>query len=277
MESKRGALPPSDLLDLAEQRAKLRRTVNRVLSTAPTIFVRPTAHGKASSPDSGYESDDGDGSDEPDDLQRLLAGQISLRETGLEWDDWEISECGDEIDPAARRRAFDDCLHPDQIQLPLPSYFPESFRASMGWNALADVELQLRGGQLRELLGQLRSQIGGRAWLYTTEWNAARGQGQITRAATRIHGLVAKISQSARAYGAARSALTALNPQATLLKEFRELRKEDLKNVRERLDHTVKGRSKEPVSWIWGADGAVLDQSSFVHECESQRMLGCIG
>ncbi|KAJ7075957.1 hypothetical protein B0H15DRAFT_791204 [Mycena belliarum] len=126
---------------------------------------------------------------------------------------------------------------------------------------LQEFELALRQGQAHEALHELRHQLLVRTHAYKYKDEQIRGNRDTMRSITAIAGIDDQINRAVASYHAARGALMVLGPRLgdrTWEAVLKVLHVDDVRQMPERETRRTKKR-KEPISWIWLADGAVSD------------------
>ncbi|KAF7796504.1 hypothetical protein EIP86_007682 [Pleurotus ostreatoroseus] len=131
---------------------------------------------------------------------------------------------------------------------------------------LADIELRLREGQLRDALDKLRIHLHIKTRLVTFKNTNVRHQGANTRAQSKIQANEAKIRDYAEKYRKARQMKLLLAGPGDWEQEWRELRVEDVRCMQEvEIDprtHEAVTEGRRKVSWIWMAAGREGEESA---------------
>ena len=124
---------------------------------------------------------------------------------------------------------------------------------------VAEIEAQLREGQMRDALDQLRIQLHIKTRLLNYKHKNVRHQKANTRSNVKLHANEAKIVELAEKYRAAREAKIRLSGNGSWEREWRPLQKADVRCLQE-VEHDprthepmTEGRRK--MSWIWMAAG----------------------
>ena len=161
-----------------------------------------------------------------------------------------------------------DCIH--QISLLLPSSLPPE-ALSICSTRLVSMEKQLRIGQCRDSLTQLRTKLTAQARLLKHKYVNVRHQAPNTRSRNLLNRNTAKITAIATKYRHALTTLYVLDPDGSEWRsEFKELRKQDIRcfSEPELPDAPTQERREElqartllnggaipegnrKVSWIW--------------------------
>lgn len=165
-------------------------------------------------------------------------------------------------------------IHPERVQLALPSALPQEYLLRVGCTRLTDQELELRRGQAHDALQGIRLAIGQKSFQYTSTLRAADRKAVKTRARSAILNLSHEIAGHRRVYVLARAALITLGISALELeRDFRELRNEDLHTSTAVVEPNARGISKKTLSWIWRigqptGDPGQGDDPALLSECE---------
>ena len=193
-----------------------------------------------------------------------------------EWSDVEDEEYGPEEPPIVDR----DAVPPECQIIPLPSSFgSDACRGAL--KHLALIELDLRIGQVNDILRFLRNAIGQKSFLYRTNVRHSSGNSgyrKTTRSYAEVQTLELTITQAAKVYSSIRQAMEALGAGKAVLEKFQKLQKSDLKASTAIMDPNARGERDKTLSWIWrigkpdnSADPEWLDEcrSSHLHHLRS--------
>jgi hypothetical protein len=152
--------------------------------------------------------------------------------------------------------------YPEKALLPLPSYLGPDHISNPIIAALAKEERSLRKSQALEALHQLRISLGLKSAMFRKSIALAKSQKTKTRAWRSFLTVQAAVNLHSQEYRTAQHALLQLNTSPTVLAQFPELRKEDLKMSRDVVEENRIGQRSEHVSWIWRLDGRMIDKKS---------------
>lgn len=244
-------------VQLAELRTKILREQEKIFADVKRFL-----------PVTGAENASDDQSDKLDDLLVgvAMAGGIQL---GVEWDDIPLATEGYEDDERRGRgvqpRAWQEQVPPELVLLPFPSTIGAEVCDGRGWSPALLTEQCLREAQMRDHLEYCRQAVGGKAFLFATEYRKAKGQTRIMRSRAQLNQLTDQLRRDARFYSLSRSAWLNLKPTEAGLKEFAPLVADDLQSVRSAIDHTLRGKRNTRTSWIWGGR---LNSSDYVRKRE---------
>ena len=242
--------PPTvvELHELAQRRTKLNSLLNTFLHDARQYL--PTS-AKADEPPEEQE-------------QPVALGLVDRTFDGLEEEDrlpgdWRLAHVAQDPDevgvpddvgdrPIHHIDPTDDELPPEQVKIPLPSSFDRDTQEGEGWGKPVRIELEQRAGRQRDHLNDVREQVALKGFTYAHDWRQAKSQAAITRSRSRLNSILENIRVSAASYSMSRNIYFELGGTSP---EFRELKAEDLKGVRSYINHTVRGQTHQPASWIW--------------------------
>jgi hypothetical protein len=123
---------------------------------------------------------------------------------------------------------------PEVMKLFLPSAFPSDVCGKICSEALRDIEVRLRKGQLSESLAGLRRQL--RARMYVGKLKNKNGSGQAywLRSNTFISQVNNHLREHQRVYDASRLAMEKLDPDGTWKNVYRKLEPADIRGVNEK-------------------------------------------
>ena len=125
---------------------------------------------------------------------------------------------------------------------------------------VSDIEIKFRITQAQTQLNQLRDLIADISFQFS---HVIRGQIRKnirTRSQKRVKSLHNQLTLHARIYTRARNHLVALNCGQSILRQFRELKREDLKSSTAILDPNRPGSTSLKLSWIWHSGQWLLMQ-----------------
>jgi hypothetical protein len=131
------------------------------------------------------------------------------------------------------------------------------------------LEIKFRITQAQTQLNQLRELIADISFQFS---HVIRGQirkNVRTRSQKRVKSLHNQLTLHARIYTWARNHLVALNCEQSLLGQFRELKREDLKSSTAILDPNEPGSTSLKLSWIWHSGKWLLMQDNLMSESGS--------
>lgn len=152
--------------------------------------------------------------------------------------------------------------YPEKAPLPLPSYLGQDHISNPIIAALAEEEKSLRKSQALEALHQLRLSLGLKSAMFRKSIALAKSQKTKTRAWRSLQTVQVAVNLHSQEYQTAQYALLQLNTSPTILAQFPELKKEDLKMSRDVVEENRIGQRSEHVSWIWRLDSGVIDKKS---------------
>jgi hypothetical protein len=131
------------------------------------------------------------------------------------------------------------------------------------------LEIKFRISQAQTQLNQLRELIADISFQFS---HVIRGQirkNVRTRSQKRVKSLHNQLTLHARIYTRARNHLVALNCEQSILGQFRELKREDLKSSTAILDPNEPGSTSLKLSWIWHSGKWLLMQDILMSESGS--------
>ena len=176
-------------------------------------------------------------------------------------DDTDISDCNDsDLDADEHASHAGSC--PEKAPLPLPSYLDQKHMSNPIIAPLAEEELHLRKSQALEALHQLRLSLGLKSAMFRTSIASAKSQKTKTRAWRSLKAVQAAVSLHAQEYQTAQQGLIRLHASPTVMAQFPELKREDLKMSRDVVEENRVGQRSEHVPWIWRLDGGAIDKNS---------------
>lgn len=196
-----------------------------------------------------------------------LDGSLERGDDG-DWSDVEDEEYTPQDMPIIDR----DAVPPESQIIPLPSSFgSDACRGAL--KHLALIELDLRIGQVNDILRFLRNAIGQKSFLYRTNVrHSSRNSGyrKTTRSYAEVQALESTITQAAKVYASIRQAMETLGASRAILEKFQKLQKSDLKASTAVIDPNARGERDKTLSWIWriGKPAGSADPE-WLEECES--------
>ncbi|KIJ16604.1 hypothetical protein PAXINDRAFT_74872, partial [Paxillus involutus ATCC 200175] len=138
--------------------------------------------------------------------------------------------------------------------LPLPSSLGRRNCNEHGLAALADLELQLRIGQVNDTLHSIHFTLADKAVLFRTEVRHASNQSANTRAWGKVHQADTVLSRHAQIYKKCRKVMIALEADEILLERYKPLVDQDLKVTTAISDPNGSVHSMENLAWFWIMD-----------------------
>ncbi|KAI0772180.1 hypothetical protein BC629DRAFT_1595397 [Irpex lacteus] len=164
-----------------------------------------------------------------------------------------VSQLAAQHDAAASSSANKD--KPEHQPLYLPSSLTQD-QLSGCMAGLVDMEMRLRKGQMRGALALLRTHLHDKSRMVRHKARNVRHQRPNTRAQELLNTHETKIIQAAEKYRAAWTATKSKLGPGAWMKEWRELKKTDVRCLQEDDGHVVQSEGRRTVSWIWkAADG----------------------
>ncbi|KAJ7040094.1 hypothetical protein C8F04DRAFT_1208826 [Mycena alexandri] len=124
---------------------------------------------------------------------------------------------------------------PETIKIFLPSALPSDQRESMCIPELSRQEEELRNAQARDALRDLRRGLRTRTFAHRFKRKQISGQGMYTKSRSLLDAIEDGIRDATSRYRVARAGLVALRGLGKWTEELRELRKEDIRGMNERL------------------------------------------
>lgn len=124
---------------------------------------------------------------------------------------------------------------PETIKIYLPSSLPADKRDSICIAGLAGQEEELRCAQARDALRDLRRGLRTRTFAHRFKRKNLSGQGMYTKSRSLLDSIEDNIRDASSRYRVARAALVSLRGPGEWTSELRELRKEDVRGMNERL------------------------------------------
>ena len=158
-------------------------------------------------------------------------------------------------------------ITPENIPLHLPSSFTAIQRKSLGWEELGKMELQLREGQVNDLLEKLRECLAEKSLRFRTEVRPANSQKKVTRAWGSVHRMDNQIKEIVIMYRTARDAIGELGKAADL-ERFQEIKRSDLKMSGDIVEENRVGQRNSILPWFWRLDRQTKQScGSYEKEC----------
>ncbi len=169
---------------------------------------------------------------------------------------------------------------PENQPVVLPSALDVEQRA-LCVPGLVAMETRLREGQLSSALDALRSALHSKARDLKFKSRNIRHQRPNTRAQEKIASNEAKVLAAAEKYRAAWRAKKALVGEGLWTKQWRELKRSDVRCLKEDSGHAGSGpngsEGRRSVSWIWmSADGVEGEHGMVEGECYTARYVGFV-
>jgi len=157
----------------------------------------------------------------------------------------------------------------EEAKLGLPSCFNPEEREQSGFAWLEKVEVELREGQANDALEALRAALAEKSLRFRIEVKPAKSHKTATRAWDSIHRADKQIKAAVRSYRLARNALIKLGAKQSLLSQYQEIKKEDLKMSKDIVEENRVGQRSSGLGWFWRLDRKWdSDQGEFLKECE---------
>ncbi|EIW81308.1 hypothetical protein CONPUDRAFT_153858 [Coniophora puteana RWD-64-598 SS2] len=151
---------------------------------------------------------------------------------------------------------------PEDTSLWLPSELPMDTPCD---KTLQKHEFRLRVGQAHDSLAAIRRLLQLQAYLYKYKDAYVCGQRQNTKARSTIASAEAKIKAHHLTYSAAYKVVVALAkhvPEVSVPADLKELEKEDIQPMRDRLEAGTEGRRR--LAWIWRTIGESAGEEGLV-------------
>ncbi|KAG8726456.1 hypothetical protein FRC10_007106, partial [Ceratobasidium sp. 414] len=118
------------------------------------------------------------------------------------------------------------------IDLGLPSSYAYATLVELGLSALADIEKKLRRGVCKDAIEFVKRQLGGKSAAIKHKKTEASGTSAVTRAEAAIQAHTAKILKTRWRYLNSRDALLQLGATEADLRDYKDLKLEDLKPLK---------------------------------------------
>lgn len=169
-----------------------------------------------------------------------------------------------------------DWMEEEEVEVPieharlgLPSSFGPMEQTQMGLGRVVQVEIELREGQANDALEALRAGLAEKALRFRIEVKPAKSQKTATRAWDSVHRADKQIKAAVQSYKLARSALIRLEASASLLSQYQEIKKEDLKMSKDIVEENRVGQRSSELAWFWRLDRKWdNNQGEFLKECK---------
>ncbi|KAG9090169.1 hypothetical protein FS749_000777 [Ceratobasidium sp. UAMH 11750] len=160
---------------------------------------------------------------------------------------------GDPDSPRIMEFVGEDGEWTNAIDLGLPSSYVYPTLVDAGLSALADLEAKLRRGVCKDALESVKRQLGGKSAAIKHKKTEASGQAAVTHAEAAIQAHTVKIHKTRWRYLNSRDALLQLGATETDLKEYQDLKLEDLKPLKTYYDRYAEtvGHGVSSMPWIW--------------------------
>jgi hypothetical protein len=169
---------------------------------------------------------------------------------------------------------FDDYTEgwftPENERITLPSALGPGEVDRLSLDAVANVEAELRKGQINDSLEGLRLALGQKSLCFRTEVRNSDSQRTTQRAWDNVHKFDAEAHKHRNMYNHARSALRRLSVDGEYLGTLLDITEEDMKMSGDVTYENRFGQRSDTLAWFWrlGADRNADDLSS-------PRMLEC--
>lgn len=164
----------------------------------------------------------------------------------------------------------DGTFTPEMQRLSFPSALADGEIDRMHLNSIAQLETELRKGQITDALEGLRLALGEKSLCFRTEVRNADSQRSTQRSWANIHKFDDDARKHRLQYRMARRALHRLPCGAEYLATLREITDDDLKVSGDLTDERRIGQRNDALAWFWRVDGG-LDPS----EMDAPRMREC--
>lgn len=143
-----------------------------------------------------------------------------------------------------------DTVHPEDIELLLPSAYPNAIRSHTLFKALVDAEYRMREGQANDFLSQIRTKLTVLAFMKTK-----KNEGNVQKEKTRNSDTVKKskdaVSKLREEYNATFDVMERLNHKIDT-ERYKTLEEDDCNPPPIYFDDEVPGDSRwDDLSWIW--------------------------
>lgn len=166
----------------------------------------------------------------------------------------------------------EDWFTPEKERLTLPSSLAPGERERLSLDAVANVEWELRKGQINDSLEGLRLALGEKSLCFRAEIRNADSQRTSQRAWSNIHKHDLQARKHRSMYNHARAALQRLDGDQNYLSTLRDITEDDMKMSGDITEENRFGQRSEKLAWFWceGEDPDSEDLSSpRMHECRS--------
>ncbi|KAL6298289.1 hypothetical protein BKA93DRAFT_830835 [Sparassis latifolia] len=144
---------------------------------------------------------------------------------------------------------------PENITLLLPSSLGIKQCKTVGWESIAQQELQLRVGQANDCLEDLRLLLGHKSLLFRTKFRHNKSQWHKTRNAAELRKIGQQERKIIRRYKRARKALICLGASEQLLTRYLDIQKEDMKMPGDIVEENRVGQRNDRLAWFWKLGG----------------------
>ncbi len=161
-------------------------------------------------------------------------------------------------------------LDPENTPLSFPSNLDISELIGKGLKYLIDQEVELRKGQVNDILGKLRIVLGTRNVLISKVVRNSKSTKTNTRAWKEVNPYTRERNLLVRLYCRSRQALKQLGVEKDLFKTtYQEITANDLKVSGDLTDFNRYGQKNDRLPWFWHLAGKELAEGSVVmNECE---------
>lgn len=158
--------------------------------------------------------------------------------------------------------------HPEHVPVHLPSFFGATASDSKAFKSGVTKEIALRVGQAHDCLHAIRLGIGNKSFAFRGRLRTAKYKTQKTRAWDTIHTLDDCLQHHRRVYNAAIQALKALQADAGVMGQFKEIKQADLLASTIVMNANARGQRNKALAWFWSSTGmeAIADDARLT-EC----------
>lgn len=177
----------------------------------------------------------------------------------------------DILDPAddILARHADGWFTPEREAITLPSALSAGEITRQSLEPIANIEAELRKGQVSDALEGLRLALGEKSICFRADVRNANSQRTMHRAWDRVHKYDAEARQCRSTYRHARNALQRLQVDPAYLATLHDITEEDMKVAGDLTDEGRFNQRSDTMAWFWRTGQVDDADQPRMQECES--------
>jgi hypothetical protein len=162
-------------------------------------------------------------------------------------------------------------ITPEQDMISLPSSLAPGEIERYSLQRLAEVEGELRKGQINDSLQGLRLALGEKSLSFRAEVRNAHSQKTSQRAWAKVHKFDAEARRHRKIYNHSRAALQRLSVSPEYLSSLHNITKDDMKMSGDVTEENRYGQRSDTLAWFWRFDNGLSGEDQ-----SSPRMTECV-
>jgi hypothetical protein len=162
-------------------------------------------------------------------------------------------------------------ITPEQDMISLPSSLAPGEIERYSLQRLAEVEGELRKGQINDSLQGLRLALGEKSLSFRAEVRNAHSQKTSQRAWAKVHKFDAEARRHRKIYNHSRAALQRLSVSPEYLSSLHNITKDDMKMSGDVTEENRYGQRSDTLAWFWRFDNGISGEDQ-----SSPRMTECV-